>query len=83
MNNDSRSRSPLSSDELLRPILGERHPGTFSQQSGMLNVTTLNQDLTNGRLGEPALPDENKAGLGLRPDRKDASHRDATTVRKL
>jgi hypothetical protein len=46
MNNDSRSRSPLSSDELLRPILGERHPGTFSQQRGMLNVTTLNQDLT-------------------------------------
>lgn len=47
MNNNSRSRPPLSSDELLRPILGERLPGTFSQQTDMVNVTTLNQDLTN------------------------------------
>ena len=46
MNNNSRSRPPLSSDELLRPILGERLPGTFSQQTDMVNVTTLNQDLT-------------------------------------
>jgi hypothetical protein len=59
MNNDSRSRSPLSSDELLRPILGERHPGTFSQQRGMFNVTTLNQDLTK----TPAVALRAMAGL--------------------